>query len=186
METDERVAPFIAEAFGLRGEGGSWGAIARCLAEKRVLPLERKGRKSVAWSRTGVMALIRSRVYRGGLWDGDELVCEDAHKAIVTESQWRLAQRGGKWPKQVEDGLIAAQGVLTSIVYCAACGNKLSLTGSTTRRGERVASYFCRIHHARVASARRPRSINTDTRPVCGARPPYCTGRSCVEARQGP
>jgi hypothetical protein len=32
------------------------------LAEKRVLPLERKGRKSVAWSRTGVMALIRSRV----------------------------------------------------------------------------------------------------------------------------
>jgi hypothetical protein len=55
------------------------------LAEKRVLPLERKGRKSVAWSRTGVMALIRSRVYRGGLWDRDELVCEDAHKAIVTE-----------------------------------------------------------------------------------------------------
>jgi Recombinase len=163
LETDERVAPFIAEAFGLRGEGGSWGAIARYLAEKRVLPLESKGRKSVAWSRTGVMTLIRSRVYRGELWDRDELVCEDAHKAIVTESQWRLAQRGGKWPKQVKDGSIAAQGVLTSIVYCAACGNRLSLTGSTTRQGERVASYFCRIHHAPSGECPAPAVASTRT-----------------------
>ncbi len=55
-----------------------------------------KGRKSIAWSRTGVMALIRSRVYRGELWDGDELVCKNAHKPIVTESQWRFAQRGSR------------------------------------------------------------------------------------------
>jgi hypothetical protein len=128
-----------------------------------VLPLERKRRKSVAWSRTGVMALIRSRVYHGELWDRDELVCEDAHKAIVTESQWRLAQRGGKWPKQVKDGSIAAQGVLTSIVYCAACGNKLSLTGSTNRQGERVASYFCRIHHARSGECPAPAVASTRT-----------------------
>ncbi len=163
LETNERVAPFIAAAFVLRGEGESWGAIARYLAEKKVLPLERKGRKSVAWSRAGVMALIRSRVYRGELWDGDELVCEDAHKAIVTESQWRLAQRGGKWPKQVKDGSIAAQGILTSIVYCAACGNKLSLTGSTNRQGERVASYFCRIHHARSGDCPAPAVASTRT-----------------------
>jgi DNA invertase Pin-like site-specific DNA recombinase len=43
LEADERVAPFIAAAFALRGEGESWGAIARYLAEKKVLPLERKG-----------------------------------------------------------------------------------------------------------------------------------------------
>ncbi len=163
LETDERVAPSIAAAFGLRGEGESWGAIARYLEEKKMLPLERKGRKSVAWSRTGVMALIRSRVYRGELWDGDELVCKDAHKAIVTESQWRLAQRGGKWPRHVKDGSIAAQGILASIVYCAACGSKLSLTGSTNRKGERIASYFCRIHHARNGDCPAPAVASTRT-----------------------
>src|SRR5439155_9839671 len=61
LEVDERVAPFIAAAFSRRGQGESWGALARYLEEQKVLPLERKGRKSVAWSRTGVLALIRSR-----------------------------------------------------------------------------------------------------------------------------
>jgi len=107
-------------------------AIARYLEAQKVLPLERKGRKSVAWSRTGVVKLIGSRVYRGELWDGDELLCKNAHKAIVSESQWRFAQRGGKGGRtQVKDGSIAAQGILSSIVYCAACGYRLSLTGST-------------------------------------------------------
>jgi Recombinase zinc beta ribbon domain len=65
--------------------------------------------------------------------------------------------------RQVKDGSIAAQGVLTSIVYCAACGNKLSLTGSTNRRGERVASYFCRIHHARSGECPAPAVASTRT-----------------------
>ncbi len=49
LEEDERAAPFIAAAFSMRGQGESWGAIARYLQEQKVLPLERKGRKSVAW-----------------------------------------------------------------------------------------------------------------------------------------
>lgn len=53
LEEDELAAPFIAGAFSRRGQGESWGAIARYLEENNVLPLERKGRKSVAWSRTG-------------------------------------------------------------------------------------------------------------------------------------
>jgi DNA invertase Pin-like site-specific DNA recombinase len=163
LEEDEQVAPFIAEAFSRRGQGESWGAIARYLEEHKALPLERKGRKSVAWSRTGVMALIRSRVYRGELWDGDELACKNAHKAIVTESQWRFAQRGAKIPTHVKDGSIAAQGLLTSIVYCAACGNRLSVTGSTNHGGERVASYFCRIHHARSGDCPAPAVASTRT-----------------------
>jgi DNA invertase Pin-like site-specific DNA recombinase len=163
LEVDERVAPFIAGAFSRRGQGESWGAIARYLEEHKGLPQERKGRKSVAWSRTGVMALIRSRVYRGELWDGDELVCKNAHKPIVTESQWRFAQRGAKGPTHVKDGSIAAQGILASIVYCAGCGSRLSLTGSTNRHGERIASYFCRIHHARSGDCPAPAVASTRT-----------------------
>lgn len=55
LQTDERVAAFVAAAFSLRGQEHSWAAIARYLEAEQVLPLERKGRKSVAWSRTGVM-----------------------------------------------------------------------------------------------------------------------------------
>ena len=164
LQEDERVAPFVAAAFSMRGQGESWAAIARYLEEKAVLPLERKGRKSVAWSRTGVMAVIRSRVYRGELWDEAELVCKDAHKATVSEGQWRFAQRGGKGGRtHVKDGSIAAQGVLASIVYCAACGYRLSLTGSTSRTGERIASYFCRIHHAASGECAAPAVASTRT-----------------------
>jgi DNA invertase Pin-like site-specific DNA recombinase len=163
LEEDEQAAPFIAAAFSHRGNGESWGAIARYLKEQDVLPAERKGRRSVCWSRPGVMALIRSRVYRGELWDGDELVCKDAHKAIVSERQWRFAQLAGKGPPYVRDGSIAAQGILTSIVYCAGCGHRLSVTGSRTRRGERVANYFCRIHHAGSGDCPAPAVASTRT-----------------------
>jgi DNA invertase Pin-like site-specific DNA recombinase len=163
LEADERAAPFIAAAFSMRGQGESWGAIARYLEEKKVLPLPRRGRRSVAWSRTGVMTLIRSRVYRGELWDGGELVCENAHTPIVPESRWQFAQRGGKGITYVKDGSIAAQGVLTSLVYCAGCGSRLSVTGSTNRQGERIASYFCRIHHAASGDCPAPAVASTRT-----------------------
>lgn len=163
LEEDPLAAPFIAGAFRLRGESESWGAIARYLEEWNVLPLERKGRKSVAWSRPGVMALVRSRVYRGELWDGDELVCKHAHKAIVSEGEWRFAQLGGKGGTHAKDGSIAAQGLLTSIVYCAGCGRRLSVTGSTNRQGERIAHYFCRIHHATSGHCPSPAVASTRT-----------------------
>src|SRR6266496_2175218 len=85
LEEDPLAAPYIAAAFWRRGEGKSWGAIARFLAENNVLPLERKGRKSVAWSRSGVMSMVRNRVYRGELHDGDELVCKNAHQPLISE-----------------------------------------------------------------------------------------------------
>lgn len=163
LEEDPLAAPTIAAAFRLRGQGESWGAIARYLEEENVLPLERKGRKSVAWSRTGVMAMVRSRVYRGELWDGDERVSKDAHHAIVSEGEWKLAQLGGNGGTHVKDGSIAAQGLLTSIVYCASCGSKLSVTGSTTRKGERIANYFCRIHHAATGDCPAPAVASTRT-----------------------
>jgi hypothetical protein len=163
LEEDPLAAPIVAAAFRLRGEGGSWGAMARFLEEHNVLPLERKGRKSVAWSRAGVRAVIHSRVYRGELWDGDELVCKDAHHAIVAEDEWKFAQLGGNNGTHVKDGSIAAQGLLTSICYCAACGSRLSVTGSTNGKGERIASYFCRIHHATSGDCPAPAVASTRT-----------------------
>jgi len=128
-----------------------------------VLPLERKGRKSVAWSRSGVKSVIGNRVYRGELRDGDELVCKQAHQPLVSEGEWKLAQLGGIGPLYVKDGSIAAQGLLTSLVFCAACGHRLSLTGSTAKNGERVASYFCRIHHAGNGDCPEPAVASTRT-----------------------
>ena len=128
-----------------------------------MLPLERKGRKSVAWSRSGVKSVIGNRVYRGELRHGDELVCKQAHQPLVSEGEWKLAQLGGIGPLYVKDGSIAAQGLLTSLVFCAACGHRLSLTGSTAKNGERVASYFCRIHHAGNGDCPEPAVASTRT-----------------------
>jgi site-specific DNA recombinase len=163
LEEDPLAAPMIAAAFGMRGSGASWGEIARYLEERNVLPLARKGRRSVAWSRTGVMSMIRSRVYRGELWDGDELVRKDSHHAIVSEDEWKLAQLGHSGTGHVKDGSIAAQGLLTRIVYCAACGSRLSLTASKGRDGVRVANYFCRIHHATSGDCPQPAVASTRT-----------------------
>src|SRR5437763_571421 len=91
-------------------------------------------------SRSGVKSVICNRVYRGELRDGDELVCENAHQPLLSEGEWKLAQLGGIGPLYVKDGSIAAQGLLTSLVFCAACGHRLSLTGSTAKNGERVAN----------------------------------------------
>jgi hypothetical protein len=155
LEEDPLAAPVIAAAFRLRGSGSSWGAIAQYLHEQHVLPLERKGRKSVAWSRTGVMAMIRSRVYRCELWDGEELVRKDAHRAIVSEDEWKIAQLGHRGLGYVKDGRIAAQGLLATIAYCAACGKRLSLTGSKGRNG--------RIHHAASGDCPKPAVASTRT-----------------------
>lgn len=163
LEEDPLAAPFVAAAFQLRGEGESWGSIARYLEEKNVLPLERKGRKSLAWSRTGVKSMIHNRLYRGELWDGDELVCKQAHQPLVSEGEWKLAQLGGIGPLAVKDGSIAAQGLLSTLAYCAACGYRLSLTGSRGKNGERVANYFCRIHHARSGDCPQPAVASTRT-----------------------
>ncbi len=147
LRVDPETAPFINAAFRRRAEGKSWGQIAGFLTENGVLPSERKGRKSVAWSRQGVSSLIKNPVYKGEARSG-EFVTANAHEPIVSEAEWQAAQRGGKDRAHVRDGSIAAQGLLAGIVHCAGCGHKLSLTGSTTREGARVASYYCRTRYA--------------------------------------
>ena len=61
------------------------------------------------------------------------------------------------------DGSIAAQGLLTSLTFCAACGHRLSLTGSTAKNGERIANYFCRTHHAGSGDCFEPAVASTRT-----------------------
>jgi site-specific DNA recombinase len=147
LEVDPETAPLISVAFRLRAESKSWGQIAAFLTENGVLPRERKGRKSVAWSRQGVSSVIRNPVYKGQARSG-EFVMPNAHEPIVSEEEWQAAQRGGKSLGHVRDGSIAGQGLLAGIAHCAGCGHKLSLTGSTTRNGARVANYYCRTHYA--------------------------------------
>jgi len=73
----------------------------------------------------------------------------------------RAARRQGRHACQGR--LDRGQGILTSIVYCAACGSRLSVTGSTGRQGERIANYFCRIHHAASGDCPAPAVASTRT-----------------------
>jgi len=186
LEEDPLAAPLIAAAFRRRAEGESWAAIARFLEQNNVLPLERKGRKSVAWSRSGVKSVIGNRVYRGELRDGDELVCKQAHQPLVSEGEWKLAQLGGIGPLYVKDGSIAAQGLLTSLVFCAACGHRLSLTGSTAKNGEPGCKLL--LPHPPRQKRRLPgpgSGLDPHPRSVCGRAAPGGAGRPGLQARQG-
>jgi len=60
-------------------------------------------------------------------------------------------------------GRHAAQGILTSIVYCAACESRLSVAGSSGRQGERIANYFYRIQHAASGDCPAPAVASTRT-----------------------
>jgi site-specific DNA recombinase len=150
---DVNVAATIDEAFMMRGQGRSLAEIARFLTEEGVLPLERRGRRSVAWSRSGVAALLSNRVYLGEVRSKGH-VNRAAHKPIVSADVFALAQRGSasetkRRQGRSKDGTIAHQGLLVSLVWCRGCGHRLSTAASTSgKTGERQGVYACRIHHA--------------------------------------
>lgn len=143
----------IQQAFRRRASGDSWQEVADFLTENGVLPHPRKTHatgklvQSERWSRTGVKGLLSNRIYLGEVRNGAAMK-EGAHEAIVDEELFEAATMEGRFNPR--NGNIAAQGFLASLVACAECGHRLSVTGSgpANGNGQRRASYFCRGNHS--------------------------------------
>lgn len=150
---DRETAPVILQAFRKRASGDSWQEIADFLTESGVLPHPRKDRKSgklvqsERWSRSGIKSLLANPIYLGKVQAGQHSKA-GAHEPIVDEDVFEAVNKPQKFHPR--NGNVAAQGFLTSLVRCAECGHRLSVTGSgpTAENGKRRASYFCRGHHA--------------------------------------
>jgi hypothetical protein len=139
---DPKVAPLVRECFLRRAQGASWQQLADYMEEN-----------GARVSKTGVGHMLRNRVYlgeAGGAKKGESN--PGAHKPLVSVQEWEAVQGQGK--THAKNGTIAAQGLLSGLITCAACGHKLSVTGSGKRvNGTRAASYFCK---GRFASGRCP------------------------------
>jgi DNA invertase Pin-like site-specific DNA recombinase len=146
---DPVAAPVVREAFRMRASRASCEKIARYFEEKGVTPPT----GNPHWSRQGVRALLRNKVYIGQArgWKGKEgeqpMINDHAHEALVTTEEFEAAQDVKPYPYR-HDGSIAAQVMLAGLIKCAGCGHNLTYSGTTNRDGRRTASYMCRGRYA--------------------------------------
>ncbi len=140
----EPDASVIREVFRRRANGASRTSLADFLAERGV----RTSKGSPRWSTTGVMAVIRNRVYLGEARSGS-VVNAKAHEAIVTEAEFQAAQ-GSRTLLSKRDGSVASQALLGGLARCAGCGHTLKITGGTDKKtGARYPIYYCIRRYAK-------------------------------------
>ncbi|HEV2874709.1 MAG TPA: recombinase family protein [Thermoleophilaceae bacterium] len=155
---DPETAPAVREAFRLAGTEGL-SAAAEYLAEKVPTKTFTARKRAVAeqygvavgeqvtvpatWNPTTVRRLLRARVYIGEAYyryrDGSEELNPKAHKALVDERTFALAQVAAE-DTQVRRA--RATFPLTGIAHCGSCDR--SMIGSMSgRKGHYVRTYRC-------------------------------------------
>jgi len=144
LELHERAAAAVAEVFRRRALGASWTELADYLKQNEVYPAS--GNRH--WSKVGVAALVRNRVYLGQARSGS-VVKEQAHPAIVTRAEFDAAQSVKKSLLKARDGSVAEQALLGGLARCAGCGHTLKITGNTRKgTGVRYPVYYCTGRYA--------------------------------------
>ncbi len=135
LVVNPETAPSVAMAFEMRATGKTYTAIADYL----------EGQLGRVFTKSTVCSMFKNRAYlgeaRGG---GGGEVKAGAHVAIVEEGVFDRAQptKRGYVPR---NGTLAEQALLGSLVHCAACGHKMSVMGTTSKKtGERFANYVCK------------------------------------------
>ena len=130
----EPEAKVVRRIFAERCSGSGASVIADSLNADGV-PSPRDG----LWTRQSVRALLRVRTYTGAASKGD-LVCEDAHEAIISKHDFQQAQTQRAQPKRTN------QSLLVGLTRCAGCGYVMG-AGSNGRGMRR---YNCNRHHAEL------------------------------------
>lgn len=138
LAVDERVAPFVREAFAMRAAGSGPAEIGDYLAANGV----RTSQGASAWSRQAVKALLSNRVYLGELRYGtdDRFFNPAAHEPLVDLGLWLSAQS----PKR-EARTNKTDHLLAGIARCAGCGYSTQFTQSSPGRKD---VYRCIVRHA--------------------------------------
>jgi DNA invertase Pin-like site-specific DNA recombinase len=141
------AAPLVRECFLMRARGSSWMELVRYL--------ESHGHRV---SKSAVGYMLTSRTYLGEIQGGEEGVA--VHEAIVTQEEWDAAQGVGRG--FARDGTIAAEGILSGLITCTACGGRLMVgrSGAMQPDGKRGARYGCKGHSSAKGKCPAPASAN--------------------------
>jgi len=127
------AAPFVRECFLMRARGASWMELVRYL--------EAHGHR-ISKSAAGYM--LTSRTYLGEI-QGDQEGSKH-HEPIVTQEEWDAAQGVGR--SHAKDGTIASEGILSGLLTCEGCGQRVQVgrSGAKQHDGKRAARYGCKGH----------------------------------------
>ena len=141
--TDRRLKPHrvhaktIAEAFRMAAAGESDSAIADYLTARK-LPVTAVGKdgkgkeKPTHWQSFRVPRLLANRAYLGEARSGSGIVKPHAHKALVDEETWLLAQNRPRTPRLRKPSRTAEAppSILSGIVRCAGCSFAMKPQGA--------------------------------------------------------
>ncbi len=119
LEPDPVAAPVVRELFLRRAAGEPWQALCALLDDK--LPRPR------AWVVSTVTDLVRRRVYLGEAHAGDTINAL-AHEPLVTRAEWEAAQSDQAQPRRPRGNAL-----LTGLVYCGSCGQRMTPTSDGAR-----------------------------------------------------
>ena len=139
-ETDRRLVPHpehaeaVQTAFTMAARGEPYARIAEYLTRKKV-PIGGNGQS--LWEANRIKRLLANRVYLGEARSGQGIVNPDAHKPLVSELTWTLAQRKPVLPSPSPTG----QTLLAGLCRCASCSFAMR---SQAPRGGVIGTYRCR------------------------------------------
>ena len=137
-DSDRRLVPHpehaqtMMTAYTMAARGDSYSRIATYL-NNRSLPV---GGKDGTWTAGRIKRLLANRVYLGEARSGEGNVKSDAHKPLVQELTWNMAQRRSMAPPLTEK----SETLLGGLCRCASCSFAMK---SQQARGSSVAIYRC-------------------------------------------
>ncbi len=132
---DPLRAKWITQAFHRRADGESYRDVALWLEANHVPTAT----GSPSWCHTGLLNILRNRVYLGEARHG-EFVRPESHPPLIDPGTFYRAQN----PLLPTRGHIRRHELLTGLVRCASC--RMSLYTSTAVKG--TTSYSCKPDHA--------------------------------------
>ncbi|MBQ6346605.1 MAG: recombinase family protein [Clostridia bacterium] len=135
---DEEEGKVVREIFHLLTEEGyGTNRVAQYLNDRGI----RTKRGTTLWRGTSIRALIDNPVYIGVLKFGDERSEPFEHLRLIDDATYErcLQTVKARASKTCGDDLVVplrtdARGLLTGILYCGECGNRMCYTHNTTKR----------------------------------------------------
>jgi DNA invertase Pin-like site-specific DNA recombinase len=146
LVVEPQEAEVARAMFQMRAQGEPWVNCTRRAEAMLGYEVHRNFAARIVESRVYLgeaSAVVRDKTKPKSSNAKERITAPDAHEAIVTPELWAAASRmkdeGARMPN---DGSLAAQALLSGIVYCATCGQKMYIRGRG-RNGERKAFYSC-------------------------------------------
>lgn len=129
LEIDPETAPVVKEIFALYLRGDGTRRIAEELTRRRIPPPSRKdlarSRHPKVWRSKHVRQILLNRAYTGALLFKEEVLCPDAHEALIAATDWKRAQRLRAERRRAPTKnpmRLGEKGLFTPWLRCGACG----------------------------------------------------------------